>query len=81
MLGNAGVFRAFLATTTGVSSMGECPDCNGSGCVTDAEPIPCPACDATGLILGAPCICCDGDGQQVVDVNVLCDRCGGRGEV
>jgi hypothetical protein len=61
--------------------MNDCPECDCSGCIKATEAIPCSACDGSGKLLGAPCICCDGDGSQLVEVNAICDRCDGVGQV
>jgi molecular chaperone DnaJ len=73
-----------------VVTLGECPDCGGSGARPGTHPSRCSDCGGTGelrqvrrtflgdVMTAAPCVRCGGTGEEIVDP---CRRCAGRGRV
>jgi molecular chaperone DnaJ len=73
-----------------VVTLGECPDCEGSGARSGTHPSRCSDCGGTGelrqvrrtflgdVMTAAPCVRCGGTGEEIVDP---CRRCAGRGRV
>ncbi|HWC15001.1 MAG TPA: molecular chaperone DnaJ [Actinomycetota bacterium] len=73
-----------------VTTLVECPDCNGSGAAPGTFPVSCSECGGTGevrevrrtmlgnMITATTCARCRGAGQEIVD---RCKNCSGNGRV
>ena len=73
-----------------VVTLGECPDCEGSGAAPGTFPTQCADCGGTGelrqvrrtmlgnVMTATACIRCSGTGQEIVDP---CPKCSGQGRV
>lgn len=73
-----------------VTTLGPCPDCNGSGAAPGTHPTRCSDCGGTGeirsvrrtmlgnVVTAAPCPTCGGSGQEIT---TPCGNCRGRGRV
>ena len=73
-----------------VVTLGECPECGGSGARPGTYPSRCSDCGGTGelrqvrrtflgdVMTAAPCVRCGGTGEEIVDP---CRTCAGRGRV
>lgn len=60
--------------------MTKCSMCDGSGLVTTAADINCPACLGTGKVFGQICTGCGGSGSETIAIEILCPACKGRGD-